>query len=292
MLKLTASAHVMGLYGNDRIICWGIGDRPIVALVTDIGKRIERFQGTVQSAERTLQFIEDFSRQNRQLATFYQDHLCSELAHRGWFIGGSLYPSQYGPLGEALRLGWEPEIEEFLKAHTEKSIPAIRRSALSRWPSRQQILTDAFDAHVAGKYTLSVPVLLSQADGISADLLDAFLFTNRPRPISEAAENLIEERFSARPLAKSFLGLLLEGLHPEKPGLRLRTSKRDNLIESGQIVSPLNRHGVLHGLDCDYATDANSLRGIALIGFLDWVAVVKHQGDKESPNKAIDGDEG
>ena len=257
---------------------WGMGDRSLVTMATDIGKQIEWLQGIVRSAERTRQFIEDFTRQNRQLATFYQNTLRRELAYRGWFIAGSLYPSQYTRLAEAIREGWEPEIENFLKAHTKKSIPEIRRSALSRWPNRQRILTDAFDAHVAGKYTLSVPVLLSQADGISADLLGALLFTNHRGSISGAAANLIEKRFSARPLAKSFLGLLLEA-----SGLRVDTRKRDELIASGQIVSPLNRHGVLHGLDCDYATDGNSLRAIALLGFLEWVANVKQKGDEESP---------
>lgn len=248
-----------------------------MALVTDMFKQFEGLEGIMKSVERTHRFIEDFARQNRYLAKLYQDTLRRDLARRGWFIAGSLSPSQYKPLAEALGQGRELEVEEFLKAHTEESIASIRQSASSRWPNRQRILTDAFDAHVAGKYTLSVPVLLSQADGIAADLLGALLFSNRQGPISKAADHLIKGNLSSRPLAKSFLGLLLEA-----SGLRLDTQERDRLIASGQLVSPLNRHGVLHGLDCDYATNANSLRSIALIGFLDWVADVKHKSDEES----------
>ena len=229
--------------------------------------------------------MEDFSRQNRQLAALYQDTLRCKLAHRGWFIAGTLYPSQYKPLAEAFEQGWEPEIEQFLKDHTEKNISAIRGAALSRWPSRRHILIDALDAHSEGKYTLSIPVLLAQADGISAALLGSLLFTNHHGSICGAAEHLIEKRFPARPLAKSFLGLLLEA-----SGLRLDTRERDKMIAAGQVVSPLNRHGVLHGLDSDYGTDANSLRGIALIGFLDWVADVIQKSNEEAPNNAIGGD--
>jgi hypothetical protein len=79
----------------------------------------------------------------------------------------------------------------------------------------------------------------------------------------------IEGYLHERPLAGSFMGLLL------KPsGLHLHTRKRDEFAASGRIFSPLNRHGVLHGLDCHYATLANRLRGIALISFLDCVAQV------------------
>ena len=156
---------------------------------------------------------------------------------------------------------------------------------MNRWPIRKNILNDALEAHNEGKYTLSVPVLLAQADGISAGLLGSFLFTNHQGSISATAEHLMKQRFSDRPLAKSFLGLLLEA-----SGLRLDTRKRDKMLAAGQIVSPLNRHGVLHGLDCDYATDTNSLRGIALIGFLEWVADIMQESNEEVPDKAIDRD--
>jgi hypothetical protein len=88
-------------------------------------------------------------------------------------------------------------------------------------------------------------------------------------PVSKAASKSGEGYLHERPLAGSFMGLLL------KPsGLHLHTRKRDEFAASGRIFSPLNRHGVLHGLDCHYATLANRLRGIALISFLDCVAQV------------------
>ena len=116
-----------------------------MAIVDYIAKQIRFLEGIIQSVERRQRFIEDFSRQNRQLATFYQDALRSKLAHRGWFIAGTLYPSQYKPLAQLFKQGREHEIEQFLKDHTEKNIPAIRKGTLSRWPIRECILTDAFD---------------------------------------------------------------------------------------------------------------------------------------------------
>lgn len=237
-----------------------------------------------QYADRMTQFLEDFARDNAHLATFFEDNIRRELANRGWFIAGSLYPSQYAPLAEALKQNHRQDnVEEFLMMHVRGLVPKIESNATQRWPDRVQILKDAFDAHSAGKYTLSVPVLLAQADGISADLLDAFLFTNHHgHKVDTAAANVIKNHCQQRPLAESFLGLLLE-----VSGLRVDTDKRDKQKASGVAVCPLNRHGVLHGLDRDYGTEANSLRAISLIGFLDWVASVLTGQTDDTPQQSL-----
>jgi len=238
------------------------------------------------SAERRMKSVENLFRHNQQLAKMYDDTIRPELALRGWFIAGSLNHNQFQQLSQAFKEGRESDIEEFLKDHTNKRIPDITSSTLQRWPSREHILSDAFDAHTEQKYTLSVPVLLSQADGISHDLLGAFLFTNRKGKISDKASQLRDDKFSNRPLAKSFLGLLLEA-----SGLSTDTCERDKQIAERHVVSSLNRHGVLHGLDCDYATEANSLRGISLIEFLEWVAeVIEHKQNEDTPDKNLDAD--
>lgn len=224
------------------------------------------------SLERLRRQIECFSRDNELCARRYCQELCEDLAQRGWFIAGSLSPSQYDPIAKALRHGHEHEVEEFLNAHVKDLIPGIRSRALKRWPNRAHILSDAFDAHNALKYTLSVPVFLAQADGISEELLGASLFMREGEKAKEKASHLIDdEQLSRRPLAKSFLGLLLRA-----SGLGLSTRERNGRAASGQTFSPLNRHGVLHGLDCDYPTETNGLRAIALIDFFAWVGAVLH----------------
>jgi hypothetical protein len=58
----------------------------------------------------------------------------------------------------------------------------------------------------------------------------------------------------------SFIGILLED-----SGMCTLTEKRDEKRRSGHPFSPLNRHGVMHGIDCDYATESNGLRAASLI---------------------------
>ena len=258
--------------------------------LVQIMKQLNCLNAVLQSAERQRQFIEDFTRENHLLSEFYADKIRQDLAQRGWFIAGSLYPHQFLPLARSLKEQAEDQVENFLKIHVRNQVLCIKESATTRWRDRAEILADAFDAHIAEKYTLSVPVLLAQADGISSELLGAYLFTNRKGSIKDAASKSIESHFHERPLAKSFLGLLLE-----TSGLRTDTHKRDEFSASGRAFSPLNRHGVLHGLDSDYTTEANGLRGIALISFLDWVSQAipldknpQHENSADPKSRAAD----
>jgi hypothetical protein len=233
----------------------------------------------LRSAQPMQQRVEEFLRQNCLCAKYYEEKLCKELARRGWFIASSLYVQQYPHIAKALEQGQEDEVEEFLKTHVRRLITDVRSSACDRWPNRAHILSDAFDAHSAEHYTLSIPVFLAQADGISNHLLNTFLFIGQGKKVCKAAKTLKKDsRFADRPLAQAFLDLLLQ-----ISGLGLQTEKRDKLVASGEVYSPLNRHGVIHGVDCDYPTEANSLRCVALISYLDWFAEVLQKESEQDP---------
>jgi len=226
----------------------------------------KNLESILNSAMKTKNFIEKFKRDNKQIATWFEDVIRSYLAQRGWFVAGSLYTSQYQALKKAIEQGKEAEIEDFMMQHVRSITNHTASGADAKWPHRRAILADAFDAHSKKLYTLSVPIMLAQADGMALEILGAFLFTNKKGKIVEKAKEMIEGEFEQRSLAKSFLGLLIE-----TSGLRISTDERDNQNAKGLSVSPLNRHGVLHGIDCDYPKECNSLRAIALIDFLNWV---------------------
>ena len=215
--------------------------------------------------------IEQFLRDNKKIAILFEDVIRGYLAQRGWFVGGSLNAQQYLVLKKGIEQHQETAIENFMIKHVRSKTKEVAADAYAIWPHRRTVLVDAFDAHSKGLYTLSVPVLLAQADGMTHEIFGAFLFTNRRgKKIRDKAKSIIETELEERPLAKSFLGLLLE-----ESGLRLETQKRDEQEKAGISVSPLNRHGVLHGIDCNYPREWNSLRAVALIGFLNWVHEIK-----------------
>ena len=213
-------------------------------IYNSIAKNIESILG---STMKTMCFIEKFRSDNKQIATWFEDVIRGCLAQQGWFVAGSLYTNQYQALKEAIEQGKEAEIEDFMMQHVRSIINHIASDADAKWPHRRAILADAFNTHSKKLYTLSVPVMLAQADGMALDILGAFLFTNHNGKIDEKAKAIIEGQIAQRPLAKSFLGLFIEA-----SGLSLTTKKRDYRKAAGLSVSPLNRHGVLHGIDCDY----------------------------------------
>ena len=180
-----------------------------MATVFSMIEHFKQLEFMLDSINRNKQFLENFKRENEIIAGWYENTICKYLLQRGWYIGGSLGTSQLQQLKNAIKLKRESEIEKFLIHHVRSLVKDTETKAYIKWPARKTILSDAFDAHFKEKYTLSIPVMLAQADGIAFDILGTFLFT-KTRKISAKAKDLIEKRFKHRVLAKSFLGLLLE----------------------------------------------------------------------------------
>lgn len=224
---------------------------------------IRRMQAISDSAQKTQRFVKKLLEENELIAGLYKDKIRKYLAYRGWYIAGSLYINQYPILEKAIKENRDSEIEEFLQSHVRSRVQEIQREACERWPDCAHIMNDAFEAHSKRKYTLSVPVFLAQADGICYEILKSFLFTDHSGKVVQQVEEFEREHPSTTPLARSFLGLLLEA-----SGLRLNTRERDKLKAAGVSISPLNRHGVIHGIDRQYGTESNSLRSICLLSFL------------------------
>jgi len=232
---------------------------------SEIANYAKNIELIVSSQKQAILFVEKFKRDNETIAMWFKDVISGYLAPRGWFIGGTLNTIQYKALMDAINKNNESDIENFLIQHVRSIAKDTASTVYAKWPQRQAILADAFDAHSKELYTLSIPVMLAQADGIAFDILGAYLFTGCEGNIKIKVEKIIKEKFQYRSLAKSFLELFTNDI-----GVGLSTKKRNQQKTKGISVSPLNRHGVLHGLDCDYPKEYNSLRAIALIDFLNW----------------------
>lgn len=144
--------------------------------------------------------------------------------------------------------GFDLEMEAWAR-HCQDEIEMM---VVSRFPHRTEILRDAFDAHRGGKFTLSIPTMLSQADGIGAEVFEkADYFFKGGKSNERAIENL-DCRFG------QLSDIFFESLRKE-PAFVSRAQNVDSTI---------NRHNVLHGRDTDYHTESNSLRTVILLGHL------------------------
>ncbi len=178
------------------------------------------------------------------------------LSDNGWFWSPDTPIEQLQLFTDSLaeKAGCEKDaIGSFLR----KRIDSIERELSESYPRRSQILHDAFEAHRAGKYTLSIPVFFSQADGIWQDRFDENFFAaskRRKRTLQDCKDD---------PQLR-YVATMLTLLEPMKTGdnnpLWANKTERDSSFDA------LNRHQVLHGESVDYATEQNSFKAISLLG--------------------------
>lgn len=138
--------------------------------------------------------------------------------------------------------------------------PKIVENIFSDWKSkpwlhkRLSILKDAIWAHQNGLFTLSIPTLIPQIEGIIADNFR------------------INEYLKASDYKKYFQSLLNEAIliknRNENISIFFTSVLLANFFHGTKNIGPLSRHAVLHGGDVSYATQINSLRAILFINAL------------------------
>ena len=191
------------------------------------------------------------------------------LADRGWFLGGWFPLGDYAGLAKLVQQGHHREIELFMIERARSRVDVVQREVCSHWPERRQILQDAFEAHQGERYTLSIPAMLAQADGIFFELLGEGLWKQNPKNKRTALDRYLDQYKALGetiPLVASY-EMLLEPATTAS-SISEHTKHRDTQRQTNPAYGPLNRHGVLHGIDLDYPTEANGLRAIVILDYL------------------------
>ena len=135
-------------------------------------------------------------------------------------------------------------------------LPNIRDRLSDQFPKRKAFLEEAFRLHDEGRYVSAIPLFLIQSDGIGQGIFGA-------SPISKAKKNCadlekwINERVLGGWALDGFWRYILQTLP-----INADTDKLD------AYTDPLNRHGVLHGLDLTYPSRRNSLKAIAWLQYV------------------------
>lgn len=186
-----------------------------------------------------------------------------DYASYGWYLDPDLPVATTETLLEALRDDDDGAVSGWIEDHYEERAGEIEETPVSAFPSRGAVFRDAFWAHRAAKYTLSVPVLLAQADGIWWEHFGASVFARQDRQL------VADSRLSS---GNDFDGAMSQIFRSEAP---LWESKGQR--EAG--FRGLNRHQVVHGESTDYGTRTNSLKAISFLAFLRFVLASADEGD-------------
>ncbi|MDR3594565.1 hypothetical protein [Clostridium sp.] len=146
------------------------------------------------------------------------------------------------------------EVDELMmKWHSKEILDKIFLDWKSKpWlHNRLHILQDAIYAHNNGLYSLSIPTLIPQIEGV---LWGNFNFKGRAKitKYKEFFNSLLHKAIIITNRNKSLLDFLNDTLLVE--------------FEYGlDKISPLSRHAILHGADINYPSQKNSLKVILLM---------------------------
>jgi hypothetical protein len=183
------------------------------------------------------------------------------LATHGWFISLDFTSTETSfSAAKCFLSGQIEKGSQLMVEHYREVLGEIQKEVETAFPSRRAILRKAFDAHRRKDYELSIPVMLSQADGIGEDIFGKDISpTSQHRKNVEARRKFVEGKFDSA--TRKILGgyySLITSLLPINAG------------KSGRVKfnSPLNRHLILHGIDIGYATEINALKAASWLQYI------------------------
>lgn len=125
---------------------------------------------------------------------------------------------------------------------------------------RYELLDDALDAHINGKYSLSIPALLPLIEGF---FNSCFLEYDHKALIKRMKDFFAETNGRDEMIANSLEFVLEEYLFRTATFYGSEDKNSYANFKTNSIMLPeqiLNRHGVLHGFDHQYISKENSLR--------------------------------
>ncbi len=117
--------------------------------------------------------------------------------------------------------------------------------------SSGKAISSAFKAHARGEYELSIPVFLTQIDGICYEIAQFYFFLGSDK--SKKQKYL--DNMPSNSLVEAIISPVIGTSPINKSGV-------------SDTYTKLNRHLVLHGKSVDYGTEINSLKVISLLYYI------------------------
>ena len=187
----------------------------------------------------------------------------AQMAELGWFPNWHTF--NYYP-----NTKYE-EIDDFMIAMIDDNWSDMKERILKLSPNRKEILESAFHLHEQENYIASIPLLLSQSDGICSEEFRYFfskdtIATEEGTTIKMNASDEIIKQVENGELAVDFFTEIL--LEPFKVDLQLSKSS-SKASKQAKMKGP-NRHGIIHGSrkHLDYGTKTNGYKALSFLAFI------------------------
>ena len=129
-----------------------------------------------------------------------EKEVSEKLSSLGWYVSPHMPYATLEPLMHSVNEDPEGAVAK-IAVYFGSQLDAIEQELVKLRPKRKKLLQDAFEAHRDRKYNLSIPVFLSQADGIWWDQYSQNLFNKRGR-------DSVHEKLRSSPKSYLFSGFL------------------------------------------------------------------------------------
>jgi hypothetical protein len=176
------------------------------------------------------------------------------MAKQGWFPNWFTFFSQIG----------DKSLDDFMIDHIDQCLDILKQKIVEFSPERKHILEAAFRLHEEGNYIASIPLLLTQSDGICSERFTYF-FTKDPSTGNKASDEIIQQSERGEFAASFFTEIMLE---PFKVKLQI-CEGASKASKKAKAKGP-NRHGILHGSrkHLDYGTKINGYKALSFLAFI------------------------
>ena len=176
------------------------------------------------------------------------------LANEAWFMDYWLAPRTVMARLIIQKKNNTNSLDSFMCEYFDSKIKKIKENICKKYPNRSKIIKAAFKAHKRKEYELSIPIFLSQSEGICIEITGEKLF-------QQYNKRMKTESWINSNVTNKFIKAYLE---PFCTPSAIVASKQ----EKDKYQGIMNRHLILHGIDTDYATKVNSLKAISLLNYV------------------------
>lgn len=214
----------------------------------------ERIKGTISHLDFSNLFPpNNFSKIIKEAFDPIPDSL-KQLSSVGWYMSMSMTPGEINGLAKVVEENNFSNVDTYLVDHYRKNYKIFKERILNCAPKRNKILLSAFNAHERKDYFASIPLFLSQADGICYDNTKKRPYKRRNKK-PETAE--LVEGYTEDSIFKLIIyPLAVQGLI------------NANEDERNSFVGTLNRHEILHGIALDYGNEIDGYKAISWINYI------------------------
>lgn len=220
--------------------------------VNDIYLTIPNFENPI--LEHLNTFEEIGKRLNENSEKTPKDVLL--IAQHGWFIDLDSESSLTFNVADEIKKGELDAANTLLIEYYKDNLERIFQKLIQRHSNRKEIITQIFHGFQEGYYSLIIPSVLSQVDGICFDFTKKkFFIKDRENKYLPQVTSVLED------YVETYLSLYLSPLQHQTP-IMVREK------EINTFPCHLNRHEILHGVNVDYGTEINCLKVISLLKYL------------------------